>query len=101
MRLAVLKERRVPENRVAATPDTVKRLIGLGLTVVVETGAGLSSSIPDSEFAAVVLGACFLAYAIGLYRRYSDALARRTFRFSIVYLSLLFAALLVDHYIPL
>jgi NAD(P) transhydrogenase subunit alpha len=52
MRLAVLKERRVPESRVAATPDTVKRLIGLGLTVAVETGAGASTSIPDSEFAA-------------------------------------------------
>jgi H+-translocating NAD(P) transhydrogenase subunit alpha len=52
MRLAVLKERRVPESRVAATPDTVKRLIGLGLTVAIETGAGASASIPDSEFAA-------------------------------------------------
>ena len=52
MRLAVLKERRVPEARVAATPDTVKRLIGLGLTVAVETGAGAQTSIPDSEFAA-------------------------------------------------
>ncbi len=51
MRLAVLKERRVPEARVAATPDTVKRLIGLGLTVAVETGAGASTSIPDAEFA--------------------------------------------------
>src|SRR5580698_9422751 len=52
MRLAVLKERRVPEARVAATPDTVKRLIALGLTVAVETGAGASTSIPDAEFAA-------------------------------------------------
>jgi NAD(P) transhydrogenase subunit alpha len=52
MRLAVLKERRVPETRVAATPDTVKRLIGLGLTVAIETGAGASTSIPDAEFAA-------------------------------------------------
>src|SRR6202051_4323898 len=52
MRLAVLKERRVPEARVAATPDTVKRLIGLGLTVAIETGAGASTSIPDAEFAA-------------------------------------------------
>ncbi len=51
--------------------------------------------------AAIALGVCFLSYAIGLYRRYSDELARRTFRFSIVYLSLLFAALLVDHYVPL
>ena len=40
MRLAVLKERRAFETRVAATPETVKRLIGLGLTVAIETGAG-------------------------------------------------------------
>jgi len=52
MRLAVLKERRGSEARVAATPDTVKRLIGLGLTVAVEAGAGANASIPDPEFAA-------------------------------------------------
>jgi len=49
--------------------------------------------------AAVALGGLFLAYAWQLFRDYSDALARRTFRYSIVYLSLLFAALLVDHYV--
>jgi protoheme IX farnesyltransferase len=49
--------------------------------------------------AAVLLGAAFTAYAWALWRRYSDALARRTFRFSIVHLSLLFAALLLDHYL--
>lgn len=48
--------------------------------------------------AAVALGALFLGYAVALYRRYSDALARRTFRFSIVYLAALFSALLLDHY---
>jgi protoheme IX farnesyltransferase len=48
--------------------------------------------------AAVVLGGVFVAYAVALYTRYSDALARRTFRYSIVYLAALFAALLVDHY---
>jgi len=48
--------------------------------------------------AAVALGAVFIAYAVQLYRRYSDALARRTFRYSIVYLSALFSALLIDHY---
>jgi protoheme IX farnesyltransferase len=48
--------------------------------------------------AAVVLGAAFFAHAVALYRRYSDALARRTFRFSIVYLAGLFSALLLDHY---
>jgi heme o synthase len=51
--------------------------------------------------AAVVLDGIFIAYAIRLYVRYSDALARRTFRYSIVYLSLIFAALLVDHYLAL
>ncbi len=48
---------------------------------------------------ALVLGAGFLRYAVQLYRRYSDALAQRTFVYSIVYLSVLFAALLIDHYL--
>jgi protoheme IX farnesyltransferase len=48
---------------------------------------------------ASVLGLVFIAYAFQLWRDYSDALARRTFRYSIWYLSLLFAALLVDHYL--
>ncbi|MGY4827902.1 heme o synthase [Sphaerotilaceae bacterium SBD11-9] len=48
---------------------------------------------------AVLLGAGFIGYAWKLWRRYSDALARSTFRFSILHLSLLFAALLVDHYL--
>ncbi len=52
MRLAVLKERRAAETRVAATPDTVKKLIALGLTVAVETGAGVTAAISDAEFAA-------------------------------------------------
>ena len=49
--------------------------------------------------AAVVLGAIFIAYAWQLWRDYSDALARATFRFSIWHLALLFAALLLDHYL--
>ena len=49
--------------------------------------------------AAVVLGVGFMAYAWMLWRDYSDALARKTFRFSIWHLSLLFAALLLDHYL--
>jgi H+-translocating NAD(P) transhydrogenase subunit alpha len=52
MRLAVLTERRAFETRVAATPETVKRLIALGLTVAVETSAGANAAIPDTEFAA-------------------------------------------------
>ena len=49
--------------------------------------------------AAVILGIGFMAYGWQLWRHYSDALARRTFRFSIWHLSLLFAALLLDHYL--
>ncbi|MCM5678771.1 heme o synthase [Schlegelella sp. S2-27] len=48
--------------------------------------------------AAIVLGGWFIAYGWRLWRNYSDPLARRTFRFSILHLSLLFAALLIDHY---
>ncbi len=49
--------------------------------------------------AALVLNAGFIGYAFKLWRHYSDALARKTFRFSLIHLSLLFAALLVDHYL--
>ena len=48
---------------------------------------------------AVALGAVFLWYAWRMYRHYTDLVARKAFAYSIVYLSLLFAALLVDHYI--
>jgi len=59
--------------------------------------AGMSG--PIYLAAAIVLGAMFSGYAWRLWRGYSDALARKTFRFSIVHLTLLFAALLVDHYL--
>jgi protoheme IX farnesyltransferase len=49
--------------------------------------------------AAVLLGGIFLAYALRIYVAYSDALAQKTFRYSIAYLAFLFAALLVDHYL--
>ncbi|WP_460478761.1 heme o synthase [Comamonas humi] len=48
--------------------------------------------------AAVVLSLGFCAYGFALWRQYSDQLARKTFRFSLIHLSVLFAALLVDHY---
>jgi len=51
--------------------------------------------------AALVLGGMFLRHAVRMYVDYSDARARRMFRFSIVYLAVLFAALLVDHYLAL
>ena len=49
--------------------------------------------------AALVLGGVFLGYAWRIYRAYTDALARATFRYSILYLAALFASLLVDHYL--
>jgi protoheme IX farnesyltransferase len=51
--------------------------------------------------AVLVLDAIFLYYSVEIYRHYSDALARRTFAYSILYLALLFVALLADHYAPL
>jgi protoheme IX farnesyltransferase len=48
---------------------------------------------------AVILSLMFCYYAWALWREYSDALARKTFRFSLIHLSLLFAALLIDHYL--
>jgi NAD(P) transhydrogenase subunit alpha len=51
MRIAVLRETADAERRVAATPETVKKLIALGATVAVETGAGDGANIADSAFA--------------------------------------------------
>ena len=48
---------------------------------------------------AIVLSSIFVYYAICLYRSYSDQLARKTFKYSISYLALLFAVILVDHYL--
>ncbi|HVY03843.1 MAG TPA: NAD(P)(+) transhydrogenase (Re/Si-specific) subunit alpha, partial [Caulobacterales bacterium] len=52
MRLAVLKERLPGETRVAATPETVKKLIALGHSIAIETGAGAGASLPDDLFTA-------------------------------------------------
>ncbi len=52
MNLAVIKERRAGEARVAATPETVKKLKGLGLSVTVETGAGELAFFADAEYLA-------------------------------------------------
>jgi NAD(P) transhydrogenase subunit alpha len=52
MKLAVPKERRDAETRVAATPETVKKLKGLGLDVVVESGAGAGARIADADYQA-------------------------------------------------
>ena len=52
MKIAVLKERRFNETRVAATPETVKKLIGLKHAVAVESCAGLAAGIRDEDYAA-------------------------------------------------
>jgi protoheme IX farnesyltransferase len=49
---------------------------------------------------ALILSLMFCWYGWKLWREYSDDLARKTFRFSLIHLSLLFAALLIDHYLP-
>jgi NAD(P) transhydrogenase subunit alpha len=52
MKLAILKERRDGEARVAATPETVKKLKGLGLDIVVESGAGARARMTDADYQA-------------------------------------------------
>jgi protoheme IX farnesyltransferase len=78
------------------------RLMIILYTVVLVAVTCLPFAIRMSGYpylvAALALGAGFLWYAWMLWRDYSDALARRAFRYSIVYLAALFTALLVDHY---
>ncbi|WP_119460306.1 Re/Si-specific NAD(P)(+) transhydrogenase subunit alpha [Rhodospirillaceae bacterium SYSU D60014] len=52
MKIGIAKERRQNERRVAASPDTVKKLVGLGAEVTIETGAGYSASFTDEAFTA-------------------------------------------------
>jgi len=52
MKIAIPKERRTYEKRVAATPDTVKKYRALGYEVAVEAGAGAEASYPDEQYAA-------------------------------------------------
>jgi protoheme IX farnesyltransferase len=59
-------------------------------------GLGMSGLI--YLISTIILDAIFMIYVVGLYRQYSDDLAKRTFRYSIIYLTLLFAVLLIDHY---
>ena len=52
MKIAILKERRPHETRVAATPETVKKLKGLGATdILIETGAGVAAAYIDQAYA--------------------------------------------------
>jgi NAD(P) transhydrogenase subunit alpha len=52
MKIGVAKERRPHEARVAVSPDTVKKYVGLGASVAIETGAGAGANIPDEAFKA-------------------------------------------------
>jgi NAD(P) transhydrogenase subunit alpha len=52
MKISIPKERRPQERRVAASPDSVKRMVGMGLEVLVESGAGAGSSFPDQAYEA-------------------------------------------------
>lgn len=52
MKIGIVRERRPHENRVAASPDTIKKFIAMGLEVVVEGGAGLAAAITDASYAA-------------------------------------------------
>ncbi len=52
MKVAIVKERRAHERRVAASPDSVKRMVGMGLEAAVETGAGDAANFSDAAFAA-------------------------------------------------
>lgn len=70
--------------------------IGLAATTLLPFAVGMSGLIYLA--AAVPLNAVFLRHSWRVHRNYSDVQARKTFTWSIVYLSLLFAALLVDHY---
>ena len=76
MRLAVLSEHAAAETRVAATPDTVKKLVAMGLTVAVQAGAGVASSLSDADFqaagaeiapdAAAALAGAEIVFAVGM-----------------------------------
>ena len=72
--------------------------VGLTLVTFVPYLIGMSGIFYLA--AAVVLDSIFLGYAWLVWREYSDAVARASFRWSIFYLALLFAALLLDHYLP-
>ena len=65
MKIAVPRERRLHETRVAATPDSVKKLKALGFDVIVEAGAGVAASYPDADY--VAAGATIAADAAATY----------------------------------
>lgn len=71
--------------------------IALFATTMLPFAVGMSGLIYLGS--AIVLGAIFLHFSWKIYRHYTDLIARKAFAYSIIYLSILFAALLVDHYL--
>lgn len=104
--LALDRREEYAKARVPMLPNTrgvdhtTKQIVWYTLALAITSA--LPSLIASSGWVylccAAVLGGAFLAYAIALRRRPSSALPRRTFRFSILYLNLLFCAVLLDHY---
>ena len=74
-------------------------LYTVGLTLVTLVPAAIDMTGWFYLVSAILLDAVFLGYSWLVWKRYTDAIAQKTFRWSIAYLSLLFAALLVDHYV--
>jgi protoheme IX farnesyltransferase len=80
--------------------STCKHVFGYTLALFASSLLPVATGMSGLTYllAALVLGCTYIAKSWRLLRFYSDDLARRTFRFSIVYLALLFLALLIDHY---
>ena len=70
MKVAIPKERRTGERRVAASPETVKKLKALGLEVAVEHGAGEGASFPDAHYAEAGAAIVADAKALGVSRHH-------------------------------
>jgi protoheme IX farnesyltransferase len=74
-------------------------LYTIGLAIITLVPAAIHMTGWFYLVSALVLNAVYLGYSWLVWRRYSDDIAKKAFRWSIIYLSLLFAALLVDHYL--
>ncbi len=106
--LALYRKNEYAKARVPMLPvthgDKFTRLHVLLYTIILLAVSMLPFAVRMSGWlyavGALILGGVFLFYALRIWLAYSDALARRTFRYSIVYLFLLFALLLLDHYLP-
>jgi heme o synthase len=105
--LALYRKREYAKAGVPMLPvthgDPFTRLHLLLYTVILSASTLLPFATAMSGWiylaSAAILNAVFLGYAVLIYRRYTDQLAKQAFKYSILYLALLFAALLVDHYI--